>query len=364
MRAMKESDVIDNATGVRAALDALEPSRFGMRRYKEGWLLDDDRLGTIAFAPLAWQHAQSPAEDRSSGTSATLNALGLVVRLQEFTWGFPPEETVPINVLATVHDAGGGVLVAYESDKGFTSDSWLGFAIGFGASNGVLYSHMLGVREDARGTLDLGWRLKVLQAYEAVKSGHHAMTWTYDPMRGANARLNLEKLKATIAHLTLDKYGVMRSSLYGNVPTDRFTAVWDLLDPSVHQRLFQICHREWRPLTLDQIADLPQLTIETRDHLDRERPTRFSYEIPGDIDRLAREDPERAIRWRQEMRELLRIFMTTRWAERDDPLGVEGPIAVSIEQQTGDYIATGFATGIGEDGERRSFYVLQRKGDS
>lgn len=351
----------DNSAAISAALGALDPERFGLQPYKEGWVLDDERLGPVAFASLSWPHAQSPAIDYSRGEAEKTNALGLVVRLQEFTWGFPPEETVPVNVLATVHDTGGGVLVAYELEKGFTSEGWLGFAIGMGARSGVLYSHMLGVREDARGTLDLGWRLKVLQAYEAVKSGHHAMHWTFDPMRGANARLNLEKLKAPIIHLTIDKYGVMRSSLYGDVPTDRFTSMWELLDPAMHERLWQVYRKERQPLSLADVADMPELTLESLSGLDRSQPPRMRYRIPGDVDQLARTDPETAVVWRQQMRQLLSCFMTTRQAEADPQLDREGPIAVGLSETPGPYLVTGFATGLDPAGERVSFYVLERK---
>jgi hypothetical protein len=82
------------------------------------------------------------------------------------------------------------------------------------------------------------------------------------------------------------------------------------------------------------------------------------YRIPGDIDRLMRDDPGAAIRWRQEMRSVLSAFLTTK-AARLDP-GADGPIAVGAATRPGEYRITGFATGPDETGERVSYYFLER----
>ena len=103
-----------------------------------------------------------------------IDALSLVVRLQDHVWGMPPEELVPVNILAILPDTGGSVLVAYREELGFNADGWLGFAIAAGGRSGTLVSHMLGVRDEQRGTRDLGWHLKLLQGYEALRAGHRS----------------------------------------------------------------------------------------------------------------------------------------------------------------------------------------------
>ena len=173
-----------------AALTALHPKNFGYENHGTGWVKEVQGLGDVAIAPLSWEHAQLKAEQGVSG----INSLELIAKLQGEVWKFPDVDVVPTNVLSIVPDTGGSVLAAYDPHKGFTEEGWYGFLIGFGAKNGVLVSHMMGVREDLRGKADIGWNLKVAQAYKAVEAGHHGMQWTYDPMRGANARLNLEKL--------------------------------------------------------------------------------------------------------------------------------------------------------------------------
>jgi predicted GNAT superfamily acetyltransferase len=272
----------------------------------------------------------------------------------------PPELLVPTNVLAIMGDGGGAVLAAYDPDKGFTKDGWLGFIIGLGSSNGTLVSHMLGVREDLRGSADIGWYIKIIQAYIALKDGHHAMTWTFDPMRGANARLNLEKLGATVETLTIDKYGVLPSTLYGDVPSDRFSATWDLLDSRTTERVKQVFKRTYLPLTPDDVEDIPEVTVANLDEVQQRRLPRVRYRIPGDIDTLMRADARAAITWRQEMRQVFGTLVTTKRATVRE--SIPGDLAaVSIDTNTGDYHINGFATGPDASGERRSFYLLERK---
>ena len=345
-----------------AALAAFDPAHFGFHPHHQGWLKEFSGIPTVAFAPLAWPHAQVHSYDHDSGGWGSTNALKLLVSLQQSTWGFPPEETVPVNVLSILEDTGGAVLVAYDFAKGFNADGWLGFAIGFGSRDGEYYSHMLGVRQDFRNSYDLGWYLKVLQGYLAIVSGHYAMTWTFDPMRGANARLNLEKLGSEMINLTIDKYGIMHSSLYGDVPTDRFTAYWDLLSPAVHQRLHDVSAGRLHRLVPADVAHLPQATVDNVAEIAHAALPEVTYEIPGDIDRLLREHPERGAAWRFEMRNVLGTLMTSRRASIDDGAVEEGPIAVAELVAPAPYRITNFATGPDPlSGDRKSFYVLNRK---
>ena len=245
---------------IELAVAALHPERFGLRRHRDGWRKTIPGLGDVVFAPLGWQHAQCASYDLVDGAREPLDALRFLVRLQARVWGMPPEELVPVNILAILPDTGGSVLVAYREELGFNADGWLGFAIAAGGRSGTLVSHMLGVREEQRGTRDLGWHLKLLQGYEALRAGHRSAVWTFDPMRGANARLNLEKLGATVRELTLDKYGVLRSDLYGNVPSDRFTAYWDLVSATTHGRLEDVRTERYLGPDPELVRDLPEIT--------------------------------------------------------------------------------------------------------
>jgi predicted GNAT superfamily acetyltransferase len=350
-----------DAVALGPAMAALHPARLGLRPHAGGWRKDVPGLGTVAFAPLSWPHAHAASNLSCHQDPHPGSALDLLVDLQRQVWGLPPEDVVPANLLAVLPDTGGSVLVAYRADVGFTRDGWLGFAIAAGARGGTLVSHMLGVREHLRGRFDLGWQLKALQGFEALRTGHPAATWTFDPMRGANARLNLEKLGARAIELTLDKYGVLRSTLYGDdVPTDRLVAYWDLVDPATARRLHAVHDGRFRGPDPSAVAALPEATPANLPEIVATEPRRLRYRIPGDVDRIARRAPEEALRLRREMRSVLSSLLTTRAAlSKGD--GSTDPLAVSVGDRPGPYVVTGFATGLDPDGERTSFYLLERR---
>lgn len=352
---------MDQVDGARfeAALAAFHPEAFGFTAMGAGWVKEFEGYGPVAITPLGWPHAQSRSYDVVDGVRVETDALGLIANLQTHVWGFPPELVVPTNVMAIIPDGGGSVLACYQVEKGFNADGWLGFIIGLGARNGNLVSHMLAIREDARGAADFGWNMKIIQAYQALQTGHHAMSWTFDPMRGANAKLNLEKLGAIVRDFTLDKYGVLRSSLYRNAPSDRFTAYWDLLDPRTAARVAAIRDRTWRPLRLTDIESIDEATVETLAALSAEPPERLRFRIPGDVDAMMETDADRVISWRVEMRAILSAFLTAKWAAMSGPDSA-GPIADSYESSPGRFIASDFVTERLSSGDRASYYVLSR----
>lgn len=343
------------------AVAALHPERFGMRRDRDGWRKTFSGLGEVVFAPLSWPHARCPSYDRVDGVAEPLDALSLVVNLQARVWGMPPDLLVPTNILAILPDGGGSVLVAYREEIGFNADGWLGFCIALGSSSGTLVSHMLGVREEQRGARDLGWHLKVLQGYEALRAGQRSAIWTYDPMRGANARLNIEKLGATVRELTLDKYGVLRSELYGNVPSDRFTVHWDLLSATTHARLDDVrTGRDLGPAP-DEVRALPEITAENALALAKAAPPAARYRIPADVDEMMAVDEARAIAWRAEMRAALSPFLTIKSARIPEHASVS-PVDVGISMQPGAYDVVAFASEIQAPNDRENWYILRRRG--
>ena len=346
---------------IELAVAALHPERFGLRRHRDGWRKTIAGLGEVVFAPLGWQHAQCPSYNLADGSREPLDALRFLVRLQARVWGMPPEELVPVNILAILPDTGGSVIVAYREELGFNADGWLGFVIAAGGRSGTLVSHMLGVREEQRGTRDLGWHLKLLQGYEALRAGHRSAVWTFDPMRGANARLNLEKLGATVRELTLDKYGVLRSDLYGNVPSDRFTAYWDLVSTTTHGRLEDVRTERYLGLDPELVRDLPEITPDNAEQLAKAAPAAARYRIPADIDHLMSEDACRANDWRSEMRTALSPFMTIKSARA--PRAADAtPVEIGVDFRPGTYDVVAFTTDVRSPDDRENWYVLRRRG--
>ncbi len=343
-----------------AADEAFHPRRHGFEPDGTGWRRTLAGIGGVVIRPLRWEHAHLPSYEDVEGTPVPMDALRFLVELQRRTWGLPPEDLVPANLLSVLADTGGSVLVAYRHEQRFNADGWLGFAIAAGARSGTLVSHMLGVRDELRGVGDLGWHLKVVQAHEALRAGHTAATWTFDPMRGANARLNIEKLGARVELLTIDKYGLLPSSLYGeDVPSDRFTASWDLASLSTTERIDAVRAGTYQSLTPANLL-VPEVTPANVAAVAASGVERVRYRIPGDIDQMVRTDPSRALAWRQEMRAVLTSLITTRRAVvAGDP--AEGVCDVSVDERPGDYVIDGFASGVEPAGERVSFYVLSRR---
>lgn len=343
------------------AVTALHPQRFGLNKHRDGWVKQVPGLGNVVFASLAWPHAQCPSYDLVDGERVPMDALSLIVQLQAKVWGMPPELLVPMNILAILADTGGSVLVAYREDKGFNADGWLGFAIALGGRNGTLVSHMLGVREEMRGVRDLGWQLKVLQGYEALRTGHRSAIWTFDPMRGANARLNIEKLGATVRELTIDKYGVLISELYGDVPSDRFTAHWDLVAASTHRRLDDVRVGRYSGPAPAEVRAMPEIQAVHAEELAAGAPALARYRIPADVDALMLSDPARANAWRSEMRAAFAPFMTIK-AARVSGSPDTTPLDIGVDVRYGAYDVVAFASEEAVHSDRENWYILRRRG--
>jgi predicted GNAT superfamily acetyltransferase len=180
-------------------------------------------------------------------------------------------------------------------------------------------------------------------------------------MRGANARLNLEKLGATVRDLTLDKYGVLRSDLYGNVPSDRFTAYWDLVAATTHGRLEDVRTERYLGPDPAMVRELPEITPDDAERLAETAPPAARYRIPADIDDLMSEDARRANVWRSEMRAALSPFMTIKSA-RAARTADAAPVEIGVDLRPGAYDVVAFATDVRAAGHRDNWYVLRRRG--
>jgi predicted GNAT superfamily acetyltransferase len=174
----------------------------------------------------------------------TMEALRACEDLQSRVWGYPDREVVPAaQMRATLH-AGGLVAGA------FVGRELAGFVYGFPAfahEEGLgprgLHSHMLAVTPEARG-IGLGRRLKWYQRRWCLERGIAWVSWTFDPLKAGNARLNLEHLGAVVHEYHVDFYGVLGGLLSGEAPTDRFLALWNLSSSRVTGRAGDDPHAE------------------------------------------------------------------------------------------------------------------------
>jgi predicted GNAT superfamily acetyltransferase len=109
----------------------------------------------------------------------------------------------------------------------------VGFCLAVPALRGPnvhLHSHMLAVLPEFRGR-GLGRLLKLAQRREAMTRGIRWIEWTFDPLEGKNAYLNLELLGAIARRYVPNHYGISTSPLHRGLPTDRLIAEWWLDSP-------------------------------------------------------------------------------------------------------------------------------------
>jgi chorismate synthase len=119
--------------------------------------------------------------------------------------------------------------------------------------------------------------------------------WTVDPLRAANAALNIRGLGATARAYFPDYYGVMKG-IDAGAPTDRLLVEWLLNSPRARSR------RAGPPPDLGYPQALP-----VEDGLQAGLPALLR--LPEDFVSLSQSDPGAALEWRMRTREqFLRCF--------------------------------------------------------
>jgi predicted GNAT superfamily acetyltransferase len=178
----------------------------------------------------------------------TPEEIALVEELQRRIWPGSETDIVPVHMLlASVHN--GGLLIgAYAEER------LVGFVFGFPAiyftPDGPRlkhHSHMLGVDADFRNQ-GMGFGLKRAQWQMIRHQGVDRITWTYDPLLGINAKLNITKLGAVCNTYLENYYEELRDGLNTGLPSDRFQVDWWVNSRRVNRRLSR---RVRRPLDLN-----------------------------------------------------------------------------------------------------------------
>ena len=229
-----------------------------------------------------------------------------VESLQKEVWGCDDRDIAPLTILAATREIGAILIGAFDGS------SLIGFAyslVGCENERMVHHSHMLAVIPSHRN-LNLGYRLKSAQRERALAQNINKMTWTFDPLQSLNAHFNFAKLGVVADAYKINFYGETTSSFLHQIGpgTDRLWVTW-LLDSQRVCELLQTKNRS-RPsiLDLDRIACLVRVgpNSEPQRVQSSEGPDQkyLSIEIPADINKLQREKPESAVRWRE----------ATRWA--------------------------------------------------
>jgi predicted GNAT superfamily acetyltransferase len=233
----------------------------------------------------------------------TIADLEAVLRLEREVWDFEDADVTPL-ALAIAMKAAGGLWVG-----AFDGDVLVGFAFAFPSleqGRTGFHSHTLAVRPSYRSH-GVGYDLKLAQRQRAMALGITEMTWTFDPLRGRNAHLNFCKLGVISDSYRIDFYGSQTSSPLHSNGTDRLWVTWHMAQPRVAERLKHHDQQDKnrRVEVLDALRHLDPLVRFNGDGKPAEADLasalsrqRSAIEIPGDMDRIEREEKDLARQWR------------------------------------------------------------------
>lgn len=252
----------------------------------------------------------------------TLDEMYPAVELQRLYWGDDLESLVPAHMLFTIVSYGGHVLAAFDDER------MIGMLVGLLGTN-IEESHRPAMANLLIGSKRMvvlpeyrshgvGYRLKLAQRDAAIKQGVRLVTWTFDPLRSANAYLNLRKLGGVAQKYERDLYGTRDGnglSVFG--VSDRLKLDWWVTNRRVEERL-----NGSRPdLTLTQylegnatIINPTQLPPEDiypfpTDDLREPEGSLALVEIPLNFTPMITGDPTLAHRWQLHIREVLMPMM-------------------------------------------------------
>jgi len=249
-----------------------------------------------------------------------------ILEVMHEVWSMEREEIVPVHMLKAIDENGGFLLLAEADGKivGFIFGM-----IGYSQENGYyLYSHMLGVLPQYRGT-GIALKLKLLQREWALSRNYKLVTWTFDPHQGRNARFNFGKLGVIARKFQENYYGELHDELNRGLPTDRFIVEWWINSKRVEERLrgsdvppsFDAIHKNAffpiRTIKEDELRRAVRVELAEKDIV--------MLEFPYDIRELRETDIKAAKRWKLLFREAIHFYLSHGYIVCEHVLGnIEG----------------------------------------
>jgi predicted GNAT superfamily acetyltransferase len=166
---------------------------------------------------------------------ATIDDYAQAESVQREIWGMQDAtQVIPLHVLLTAQKNGGLTAGAFDM-----TGQMLGVVFGFiglaGDGKFKHCSHIAGVLPGLRRQR-IGQALKLFQRRYVLKQGLDLITWTFDPLEGVNASLNIAKLGGISHKYYPNLYGSsMADGLNGGLPTDRFEVEWWIASQRVRE---------------------------------------------------------------------------------------------------------------------------------
>jgi predicted GNAT superfamily acetyltransferase len=239
----------------------------------------------------------------------TIEEFRQVVALEQAIWGYTDLGdivTVPVFVF-TVH-RGATLIGAFAPDG-----RMVGFAygvIGLREGRPMQWSHMAGVLPEFRG--GLGLRLKLAQRERALAQGLDLIEWTFDPLQSMNAHFNFAKLGGVSEEYAVNFYGESTSALHKGTPTDRLVISWRITEPHVLRRLEPAALRA----RAHEVSAAPVVNATVMEGEGRKSSAmnlalddrRVWIEVPTGFTEMQQQAPERALRWRLDVRDMFQAY--------------------------------------------------------
>jgi chorismate synthase len=235
---------------------------------------------------------------------STMSEMIAAEEIQSLVWG-PEIIPTPKEMLIPIQHEGGLLAGAFTGEH-----QMVGLVFSFPTRDPAAHhSQMLATLPAWRG-LGIGTRLKWFQRDWCLEHGITLVRWTVDPLRAANAQLNIHHLGATAAAYLPDYYGMM-TGIDAGTPTDRLLVVWRLDDERTILR------------AASPLPDRGYPGAQPVNAVEEGRPTaprlgvsdrRILLRLPEDFIRLLKTDPVAAQAWRLQTRELFTYYFARGYA--------------------------------------------------
>ena len=219
-------------------------------------------------------------------------------KIQLTVWG---KDTIPnCKELFIPMQHEGGLVAGAFAENG----EMIGLVFGFPCSEqGVMHSQLVATLKEWRSH-GIGTQLKWYQRAWCLEHGYQKMRWTVDPLRAANAELNIRKLGGTCCTYYENYYGPMLG-IDAGAPSDRLLLEWDMTSDRVNGRAQGTPADVGFPQAGAAIQVIDGEPAKTRLDLQEEQ---VLIRIPDDFVSLAAGDAQLANRWRLHTRELFEHY--------------------------------------------------------
>lgn len=239
----------------------------------------------------------------------TIAECQAIERLQIEIWGTTELDVTPGPLMLIIAKEGGIVLLALDGTEP------IGFSYGLLAltpeNRLKLASHQTGVLPAFQSSR-IGYQLKLAQREAALARQLDLVTWTFDPLQGRNAYLNLNKLGAVCNTYWRHLYGDMPDALNRGLPSDRFRVDWWIASAYVARRLArQTPARTPAPSAyplINPATVLPSGFLAAPSTFDPPHEPFCWLQIPPDFPVLKAAAPDLALRWRLHTRDVFEAY--------------------------------------------------------